>query len=89
MITLSLFFINLLPVPLLDGSQALSALMDVLDPTRREAEEYDVESLTNPPAVSSRSWRPHLQKAISGFTTSLAGFVLIGSVLEALLHTPP
>ncbi|KAJ7489474.1 hypothetical protein FB451DRAFT_1225027 [Mycena latifolia] len=80
MATLSLYLFNLLPLPYLDGSQFVHALLDIVFEAGTGYDEYDVEALEaastpNPSARRNRGrWKERLGKGIPIATTCL--FVL-------------
>ncbi|KAJ7768389.1 hypothetical protein B0H16DRAFT_1673554 [Mycena metata] len=81
MATLSLYLFNLLPLPYLDGSQFVQALLEMVFRAESGFDEYDVEALeaasAAPQGESRRSrgrWKERLGKGIPTATTYL--FVL-------------
>ncbi|KAJ7040818.1 hypothetical protein C8F04DRAFT_1253726 [Mycena alexandri] len=89
MATLSLYLFNLLPLPYLDGSQFVQALLEMMFQAESGFDEYDVEALeaasTTSQGRSRRSrggWKERLGKGITIATTCL--FVL--SALLALTN---
>ncbi|KAJ7198766.1 hypothetical protein GGX14DRAFT_699937 [Mycena pura] len=88
--TLSLYLFNLLPLPHLDGTQFMQALLDMVLPDGTGFDEYDVEALeaaTNRNQVAlSRNrarWKSGLGRGIPIVTTCI--FIL--STLLALITT--
>lgn len=71
MAMLSLFLFNLLPLPYLDGSQFLDALLDMA--SRTEPESYDLELGNGGVYAGSHwNWKPITRRIVRGGT--LAAF---------------
>ncbi|KAJ6467002.1 hypothetical protein C8R45DRAFT_910136 [Mycena sanguinolenta] len=89
MATLSLYLFNLLPLPYLDGSQFVQALLDMAFQAESGFDEYDVEALEAASTANHGTqrrdlgrWKERLRNGISITTTCL--FVL--SALLALTN---
>ncbi|KAG7095133.1 hypothetical protein E1B28_005914 [Marasmius oreades] len=77
--SLSLFFFNLLPVPLLDGGQLLKALLNNLP--ELHAGDFDIESMRSGQTPGRRKAR--IERGIMFWTTGM----LVACVLMAVLRT--
>ncbi|EIW76063.1 hypothetical protein CONPUDRAFT_147066 [Coniophora puteana RWD-64-598 SS2] len=89
MAMVSLYILNMLPLPYLDGSQFFRVLLELLaeDPGRRIEDEYDVESLnarwTGPRETSAQRM---VHKFVTiGVTTLVASCTLLG-VAQWFIH---
>lgn len=80
-ISLSLYFFNLLPIPFLDGSQVLHAALDYFEPP--SGEEYDVETLTRTTVGWGR--RSMIEQGMSGLAIGLSGLMLFETVLVQIV----
>ena len=75
MATLSLYFLNLLPLPYLDGAELLLSILDFIFDRKQEPFIYDVEALATEDAPGTRRiwqrWKQRLGKVIPIVTMSV------------------
>ncbi|KAJ6554068.1 hypothetical protein B0H10DRAFT_1848470 [Mycena sp. CBHHK59/15] len=90
MATLSLYLFNLLPLPFLDGSQFVQAMLEMVFEEGTTFDEYDIEALeaasttTQRPIRRSRArWKERLRRAISMTTSCLFVFSTILALMNA------
>jgi len=85
----SLYILNMLPLPYLDGSQFFRVLLELLteDPGRRSEDEYDVESLnarwTGP---RETSFQRMVHKFVTVGVTSLVASCTLLGVMQWFIH---
>lgn len=90
-INLSLFFFNLLPIPILDGGVVLGVVLDMLErrfgrsKVATGVEAYDIDSMvesgeTRGSTIRGRGWRRPLERGIGFGTIGLGVFVLLGTI---------
>ncbi|KAJ7602419.1 hypothetical protein FB45DRAFT_966468 [Roridomyces roridus] len=86
--TLSLYLFNLLPLPYLDGTQFVNALLDVAFESgpQTEFEEYDVGALEEGVSRRGRNRNRWKVRVGRGITVTTAGLFVLCAVL-ALLNT--